>query len=119
MVPRVLVVQPREALARTTGRVLRGAGFETTLVPDGDAAVRAAVTDPPAAVLVDLTLPVLDGWLVLSALGARRARPRLVAYAPPGDAARALALGADACVHDRGAAVAALRRVTAGALAPA
>ena len=117
MVPRVLVVQPREALAHATGRMLQGAGFEPTLALDGDVAVRRAVTDPPAAVLVDLTLPVLDGWYVLSALGARGVRPRLVAYVPPGEAARALVLGAEACVHDRGAVVAALRRVTADALA--
>jgi len=61
LVARVLVVQPREALAHTTVRTLRGAGWEPIVVADGDAAVRLAVTDPPTAILVDLTLPALDG----------------------------------------------------------
>jgi DNA-binding response OmpR family regulator len=109
-VARVLVVQPREALARTLARALGGAGWEPVVVADGDAAVRISVTDPPAAVLVDLTLPALDGWCVLATLGGRPGVP-VVAYAPPGDAGRAVLLGAAACVHDRGAVVAALRRV--------
>jgi DNA-binding response OmpR family regulator len=109
---RVLVVQPRDALARTVARALGGAGWDPVLVPDGDAAVRIAVTDPPAAVLLDLTLPALDGWCVLATLGARPGPP-VVAYAEPGDASRAVLLGAAACVHDRGAVVAALARILA------
>ena len=71
LVARVLVVQPREALAHTTVRTLRGAGWEPIVVADGDAAVRLAVTDPPTAILLDLTLPALDGWCVLATLGSR------------------------------------------------
>ena len=89
LVARVLVVQPREALAQTTARALRGAGWEPVVVSDGDAAVRLAVTDPPTLVLLDLTLPALDGWCVLATLGSR-AGPPVVAYAPPGDASRAV-----------------------------
>ena len=112
LVARVLVVQPREALAHTTVRALRGAGWEPIVVADGDAAVRLAVTDPPTAILLDLTLPALDGWCVLATLGSRQGPP-VVAYALSGDASRAVLLGAAACVHDRGAIVAALRRVLA------
>ena len=110
LVPRVLVVQPREALAQATGRHLRAAGFEPVVVDDGDAAVRIAVTDPPAAVLVDLTLPALDGWCVLATLGTRTGPP-VVAYGPVGDASRAMLLGAVTCVHDRGAVVTAMQRL--------
>jgi len=106
----VLVVQPRDALARTTARQLAGAGFEPILVDDGDAAVRLAVVDPPAAVLIDLTLPALDGWCVLATLGARLG-PAVVAYGAPGDSARAMQLGAATCVHDRGAVAGALLRL--------
>lgn len=113
MVPRVLVVQPREALAHATGRHLHAAGFEPTLALDGDAGMRLAVVDPPDACLLDLTLPVLDGWYLLAALGARTVRPQLVVYVRPGDAARAVALGADACVSDRGAVVPAFQRLFA------
>jgi DNA-binding response OmpR family regulator len=109
---RVLVVQPRDALARTTARAIRSAGWEPVVVCDGDAAVRGTVTDPPDAVVLDLTLPALDGWCVLATLGTRPGPP-VVAYADAGDATRAVLLGAAACVHDRGAVVAALARILA------
>lgn len=108
---RVLVVQSREALAYATCRALHDAGIEASVALDGDTAVRLAVTDPPDAVVFDLTLPVLDGWFVLSALGARSPRPRLVAYGPAADAARATRLGVDACVCERARVVAAVTRV--------
>ncbi len=98
---RVLVVQPREALALATCRQLHFAGIETALVFDGDSAVRHAVVEAPDAVVCDLTLPVLDGWYVLAALGAREHGPRIVVYSHPSDASRATALGADAVVHER------------------
>jgi DNA-binding response OmpR family regulator len=115
LVPRVAVVQPREALAHTLARHLAGAGFEPALVADGDAAIRLAVTESVWAVVVDLTLPALDGWCVLATLGSRGG-PLVVAYAEVGDAERALLLGATACVHDRGAVVAALQRLRTGVL---
>ena len=78
---------------------------------DGDAAVRIAVDAiRPTAVLVDLTLPALDGWCVLATLGARIGPP-VVAYGPVGDASRAMLLGAVTCVHDRGAVVTAMQRL--------
>jgi DNA-binding response OmpR family regulator len=113
VVSRVLVVQAREALAHATGRHLAAAGFEPTYASDGDDAVRDVVVDPPAVAILDLTLPVLDGWYVLAALGSRTPRPRLVVYCRAGDAARALALGADACVSDRSTVVDAVRRICA------
>ena len=91
-VARVLVVQPRVALEHSTVRALRCAGWESVVVADGDAAVRIAVTDPPTVVLLDLTLPALDGWCVLATLGSRVGVP-VVAYAPSGDSARAVLLG--------------------------
>jgi DNA-binding response OmpR family regulator len=98
--PRVLVVQPRETLARATGRHLQAAGFEPTVVLDADTAVRQALADPHAAVVADLTLPVLDGWCVLAALG--HTDQTVIAYGRPDDARRAAALGAAATVQDRG-----------------
>ncbi|MGQ0824918.1 MAG: response regulator [Actinomycetota bacterium] len=109
---RVLVVQTREALAHATGRLLQGAGFEPVLARDGNSAVRLAAADPPAAVLLDLTLPTLDGWFVLAELGGAPDPPALVVYSHPGDFERAERLGADACVSDHGAVVHALQRVT-------
>ena len=84
MVPRVLVI-----------------GDESI---DGVELVRAdhgldVIDEPYDAVIVDLSLPPLDGWLALATLGARTTRPRLIARIPDrADAARAHALGADLCV---------------------
>ena len=104
---RVLVVQPQETLARATGRHLRAAGFEPILAFDAAAAVQTAVADPPTAVVTDLTLPVLDGWVVLAALG-YRSDQTVVAYGRTNDAGRAALLGVGATVHDRGDVVRAL-----------
>ena len=81
-------------------------------MPTGTPRCALAVTDPPTAILVDLTLPALDGWCVLATLGSREGPP-VGRLRPSGDASRAVLLGAAACVHDRGAIVAALRRVLA------
>lgn len=107
---RVLVVQSRETMAYATCRAFHDAGLETSVALDGDTAVRLAVTDPPDAVVFDLTLAVLDGWFVLSALGARTPRPQLVAFGRPADVQRATQLGADACVYERDRLVAAVVR---------
>jgi DNA-binding response OmpR family regulator len=107
----VLVVQPREALALATGRHLQAAGFDAVVATDGDTGVRLNSRDRPAAVVIDLTLPVLDGWYVLAALARHRHAPFVIAYSRPGDASRARALGADACVHDRSAVVETVRHL--------
>jgi hypothetical protein len=104
---RVLVVQPPKALAQATGRHLRGRPWSWW--PTG-CRVRIAVTDPPTAVLVDLTLPALDGWCVPSHLGARIGPP-IVAYGPVGDASRAMLLGAVTCDHHNEAVVTAMQRL--------
>ncbi|MDP9232212.1 MAG: response regulator, partial [Actinomycetota bacterium] len=47
---------------------LESAGFDTTLAADGDTALRRIDIDPPDAVLLDLMLPIVDGWDVLAEL---------------------------------------------------
>ena len=51
--------------------------------------------------LIDLTLPPLDGWYVLAAVGALADRPLLVVRVTDASQVdRAVALGADAWVDD-------------------
>src|ERR1700749_3812161 len=58
---RVLVVDDDAALAEMLGIVLRGEGFEPTLVADGGKALEAFRDPRPDLVLLDLMLPGTDG----------------------------------------------------------
>ena len=73
-------------------------GFTVTVARDGAEALTIAKADPPDFILMDLTLPVIDGWEVTRRL---KADPRtasipviaLTAHAMGGDRERALAAG--------------------------
>jgi two-component system response regulator MtrA len=58
---RVLIVDDDTALAEMLGIVLRGEGFETAAVADGDRAFSAFREFKPDLVLLDLMLPGRDG----------------------------------------------------------
>jgi two-component system, OmpR family, response regulator MtrA len=58
---RVLIVDDDNALAEMLGIVLRGEGFETAAVSDGDRAFGAFREFKPDLVLLDLMLPGRDG----------------------------------------------------------
>src|SRR6202161_4930571 len=58
---RVLVVDDDAALAEMLGIVLRGEGFEPTIVDNGDKALEAFRDTRPDLVLLDLMLPGVDG----------------------------------------------------------
>jgi DNA-binding response OmpR family regulator len=99
--PRVLVVQSRPEAARAVSAALADAELEAIVLADGHAVLDAVASWSPHVVLVDLTLPALDGWYVLAALGGLESPPLLVArVAGPEDVSRAIALGADAWVDD-------------------
>jgi len=61
MKPRVLVVDDDPALAEMLTIVLRGEGFETTVVSDGTRALPAMRELKPDLVLLDLMLPGMNG----------------------------------------------------------
>jgi DNA-binding response OmpR family regulator len=101
MIPRALVIQSRPDVARAVSASLADAEVHAIILADGHGAVSAVETWEPHVVLVDLTLPPLDGWCVLAAVGARADRPLLVVrVADASQVERAVALGADAWVDD-------------------
>lgn len=59
---RVLVVEDVELLARMHHDTLSAAGYEAEVARDGRAGLQAALARHFDVVLVDLNLPVLDGW---------------------------------------------------------
>ena len=81
------------------GRLTR-AGFEVAVATDGLQGVAMAASEAPDLILMDLSLPVLDGWEATSRLkSAPATRPipiiALSAHAMEGDRAKAIAAGCD------------------------
>ncbi len=76
---------------------MEGAGFETTLAADGETALRRIEEEHPDVVLLDIMMPVMDGWGVLRELSARTDTPLVVvvsAKSSDRDIVRALTSGA-------------------------
>jgi len=79
---------------------LTRAGFTVVIATDGEQGVAVAASEKPDLVLMDLSLPVLDGWEATRRIKAAPETSRipiiaLSAHAMPGDAERALAAGCD------------------------
>ena len=105
--------------------ILERAGFEVTTATDGQQALSAALAEPPTVLILDVSLPVLDGLEVLRHL---RADPRgqrvpvivLTAKGRDADRQSALECGADLYLtkpFSNAELIAAVRRVAG--LAPA
>ncbi len=64
----ILVVEDERPTLTLLEKILVGAGYRVTGVPDGIAALKAARTDPPDLVLLDLIIPGVDGYGVCALL---------------------------------------------------
>jgi two-component system cell cycle response regulator DivK len=62
MTKRILVVEDQEDNRRILRDLLRHAGFEVIEVGDGEQALTAAVAHHPDVILMDIQLPLLDGY---------------------------------------------------------
>jgi two-component system, OmpR family, response regulator PrrA len=58
---RVLIVDDDETTLDHYGRMLRIEGYEVRTTTDAEAALQEIEFNPPAAILLDLRMPVLDG----------------------------------------------------------
>jgi two-component system cell cycle response regulator DivK len=79
---------------------LTRAGHSVVIATDGEQGVAMAASERPDLVLMDLSLPVLDGWEAARRIkGAPETRGipiiALTAHAMPGDQEKALAAGCD------------------------
>jgi two-component system cell cycle response regulator DivK len=59
---KILVVEDDEANQEIVTRILRREGYEVIQANDGVAGVALALTEKPDLILMDLSLPELDGW---------------------------------------------------------
>ncbi|HYZ46433.1 MAG TPA: response regulator [Actinomycetota bacterium] len=66
--PVVLVAEDDPSVRFTIELVLEGEGFDVVLAEDGQRALDMAFTKSPDAILLDLTMPKLDGQQVLRRL---------------------------------------------------
>lgn len=62
MSARVLLVEDNEANADMLSRRLARHGYDVVLATDGLQAVEQAVTGRPDLILMDISLPRIDGW---------------------------------------------------------
>src|SRR5687768_12691829 len=98
--PRILLVEDNEMNRDMLSRRLERRGFEVVMAVDGAEGVAKAKSEKPALVLMDMSLPVIDGWEAV-----RRIREdpdtagipliALTAHAMDGDREKALAAGCD------------------------
>lgn len=80
-------------------RVTLGVSFETILAGDGHAALRRIEAEQPDLVILDVMMPIMDGWGVLEGMLQQSRRvPVIVLTAKAGqmDMARAAEMGAAA-----------------------
>jgi two-component system, OmpR family, KDP operon response regulator KdpE len=94
---RILVVEDDRALRTVLVGALQSGGFEVEQAADGSAGVLALKARSFDVVLLDIGLPFVDGWHVLSTLEGRRV-PSVIVISARGDQAdkvRALDMGAD------------------------
>ena len=103
MTKRILVVEDQEDNLQILRDLLTSAGFEIIEAKDGEEGVRAAVAERPDLILMDIQLPLLDGYEAtrrIKAAPALRAIPIIVvtSYALSGDEVKAHEAGCDAYV---------------------
>jgi two-component system, cell cycle response regulator DivK len=97
---RILLVEDNEMNRDMLSRRLQRRGYQVSIAVDGAQGVTAAQTQAPDLILMDMSLPVLDGWEAtrrLKAAPETKAIPviALTAHAMSGDRDKAIAAGCD------------------------
>jgi two-component system cell cycle response regulator DivK len=98
--PKLLLVEDNEENRDGLSRHLRRRGYEVLVAVDGRQGVDMATAERPDLILMDMSLPVLDGWeatRLLKASDATKSIPviALTAHAMAGDREKALEAGCD------------------------
>lgn len=94
---RVLIVDNDPDVLFTLRTVFEAEGFDVALAADGPSAMRRLDEARPDVIVLDVAMPVLDGWYVLAELAGITGAPPVIVTSVKGhplDVARAHALGA-------------------------
>ena len=97
---KVLLVEDNEMNRDMLSRRLQRKGFEVAIAVDGQAGVDMAASENPDIILMDLSLPVMDGWEATRQIKANSSINgipviALTAHAMQGDEEKALEAGCD------------------------
>ena len=97
---KILYVEDNEDNIYMLERRLKRAGFDVVIARDGAQGVVMAAAELPELILMDMGLPVLDGWEATSQIKAAQQTKHipviaLTANAMSGDREKALAAGCD------------------------
>ena len=98
--PRILLVEDQEMNRDMLSRRLKKRGYEVSIAVDGAEGVDKARSENPDLILMDMSLPEIDGWEATRRLKSddrTRAVPviALTAHAMSGDRERAFEAGCD------------------------
>ena len=98
--PKILLVEDNEMNRDMLERRLKRREYDVVIAVDGEEAIAKARSDAPHVILLDMSLPVIDGWEAarqLKADDATRDIPiiALTAHAMAGDREKALEAGCD------------------------
>ena len=98
--PKVLVVEDNEANRDMLARRLQRRGFEVVVAVDGAEGVAKSKSDCPDLVLMDMSLPVMNGWEATRAIKADATTAHipviaLTAHSMAGDREKAMEAGCD------------------------
>ena len=98
--PKILLVEDNEMNRDMLSRRLQRKGYEVVLALDGQSGVEMTQTQAPDLVLMDMSLPVLDGWEATRRLKADTATRHipviaLTAHAMSSDREKAIEAGCD------------------------
>jgi len=97
---KILIVEDNEMNRDMLSRRLERKGYDIVMAEDGQKGVDMSKSENPDLILMDLSLPVMDGWEATSTIKANNNTKDipiivLTAHAMAGDREKALEAGAD------------------------
>ena len=96
--PKILLVEDNELNRDMLSRRLERKGYEVVMAVDGEQGVDMALSELPALILMDMSLPIMDGWEATRRIKADERTKNvpviaLTAHAMVGDREKATAAG--------------------------
>jgi len=97
---KLLLVEDNEMNRDMLSRRLKKKGYEVAIAVDGQAGWEMATSEAPELILMDMSLPIMDGWTATKHIKADEATNKipviaLTAHAMEGDRIKALEAGCD------------------------